>query len=322
MKRYFVLFTLIFINLFFIFSFFSADIYAVTDYIDPDGDGSNANGNWSSTGTYFYTEIDDGVREPNTPTTSDYISSRFVDVGELFLRMSTISSVDTVSQIDVWVYHNDGANGELFVQLYDDDESTTRSSRAAFTQSSTDAWHSVTFSGLSLTQAQLDSLSIALDVDRFSGGPPNDVVVYAMYAEVTYTETASVAISITTDGSVEFGYQPLDTTIDSTASGVDDVQTISVDSGPADLDVESTNFSDGTNTWSLSTSNGADQVVWDFSNDGSTWTTFAQANTLYTFDTNVSEGATRDIYFRLTMPTSTSSYNQHSSTVTVTATAP
>ncbi len=295
--------------------------YALTGYIDPNGDGTIVSG-WSSTGTSYYTEIDEGTRQPNTPTTSDNIYGGFTDTGIAYMNMSTLTNVDSVSQVVVWAYHNDGARGQLYAQLYDDDETTTRSSSAAFTTTSTDAWHSVTFSGLSLTQAQLDSLTVALWKDRASGGAPNDVIVYAMYAEVTYTETPTVAISITTDGSVAFGYQPLDSTVDSTSSGVNDVQTISIDTGPADLNVESTNFSDGTNTWTLSTANGADQVHWEFSKDASNWTSFAAANTLYAFDTNVSQGSTRDLYLRLTLPTTTTSHSQYSSTVTIVASAP
>ena len=134
--------------------------------------------------------------------------------------------------------------------------------------------------------------------------------------------SASVAISLDTDGSVSFGHQPLDTTQDTTASGINDTETIRVDTGPADLDVRSTAFSDGSNTWSLSTANGSNQVLWEFSPNGSAWTTFAVANTLYSLATNVSQGSTQNIFFRLTMPTTTSSYNQHSTTVTIQASVP
>jgi hypothetical protein len=64
-------------------------------------------------------------------------------------------------------------------------------------------------------------------------------------------------------------------------------------------------------------------VKWEFSKDGTTWTTFTLADMLFTLDDNdVPTGATRDVYFRLTMPTATTSANQHSATVTVVAVAP
>src|SRR3989344_2114501 len=136
------------------------------------------------------------------------------------------------------------------------------------------------------------------------------------FFDVSFGE-AAVAITVG-DGAVAFGIVPLGATIDST----NDPQIITVTAGPADLDVKSTNFSDGTNTWILGTTNGANQVKWKFSKDTTAWATFAAANTLYTFDNNVAQGNTRNLYLRLTMPTSTSSNNQHSSTVTIVATAP
>jgi len=132
----------------------------------------------------------------------------------------------------------------------------------------------------------------------------------------------SVSISLATDGAVAFGLQALNTTRDTTAGDHNDVETISVDSGPADLDIESTNFTESTNTWTLGSGSGADQVKWEFSKDGSAWSTFLAPATNYTFDTSVATSASRSLYLRLTTPTSTNFYNQFTSTVTVTASAP
>lgn len=131
-----------------------------------------------------------------------------------------------------------------------------------------------------------------------------------------------VSISLNTDGSVAFGTQALNATEDTTASGLNDVETIYVDDGPVDLDVRSSTFSDGSNTWSLDTSNGSNQVHWEFSKNGTDWTSFAVADTYYDLENNVAQDNTQDLYLRLTTPTSTSSYNQHSSTVTIQASAP
>jgi len=294
----------------------SKPVHAATDYIDPNGDGST--GSWNTTGTSYYTEIDEAIRQSNTPTTSDNIYGQANQAGTIFLRMSSLTNVSSVSQITVWVYHNDGGS-QLSAQLYDDDESTTRSVQSNFTSRTADTWDSVTFSSLSLTQAQLDSLSVALTANHTGGKPPT-MYVYAMYAEVTYT--SSISISLNTDGSVAFGTMDVNTTEDTTSSGINDVETISVDSGPANLDVRSTSFSDGTNTWSLGTSNGSEQILWEFSNDGTNWSTFAVADTLYTHETNVAQGNTSNLFLRLTTPTTTVSSNQHSATVTIVASAP
>ncbi len=134
--------------------------------------------------------------------------------------------------------------------------------------------------------------------------------------------TSMVSISLATDGNTPFGIIPLDTTIDTTISGTNDIQTVSVDTGPVNLDVKSTIFSEGANTWSLGSSNGINQAKWEFSPNAGTWSTFLTSNTLYDLANNVAEGNTQDLYLRLTLPTESSSSNQHAATVTIVATAP
>ncbi len=131
-----------------------------------------------------------------------------------------------------------------------------------------------------------------------------------------------VDIALTTNGSVAFGVQALTVTVDTTGSGINDVETVRVTTGPADLLIKSTAFSDGGNTWTLGAASGADQVKWEFSADGSTWTTFTSAGTLFTLASAVAETATQDVFFRLTMPTSTASANEHGATVTIVAVTP
>lgn len=292
-------------------------VHADTANIHPNADGTITS--FETTGTAHYTEIDEGT----TPNTDDHISAAINLAATGYFNMSTISSVDTVSQIVVYIYHNDGSNGQFFAQLYNDDETTTYSSETGFTTSNTDAWHSITFSGLSLTQAQLDALSIRIKLDRSGGGAPATGFLYTMYAEVTYTPASAVSISITSDGSVAFGTQALDSTHDTTSSDLNDIETVSVDTGPADLDIKSTDFSDtGSNTWTLSTGNGTNQVHFEYSKDGTNWSSFSTADTNYIFDTNVAQSDTRNIYLRLTTPTTTGSYDQHSATVTIIASTP
>jgi len=173
----------------------------------------------------------------------------------------------------------------------------------------------------SITTTQLSN-GVWLQVDNNDDKGPESVNLDYVRLYVDYTPPPAVSISITTDGSVAFETIALEATQDTTAGGINDVETISVDSGPADLDVRSTNFTEGGNTWTLNTANGANQVKWEFSKNGTDWSTFAVVDTLYALDTNVAQGQTRDLYLRITMPTSTNSYNQYSSTVTVVASAP
>lgn len=128
----------------------------------------------------------------------------------------------------------------------------------------------------------------------------------------------AVSISLNTDGSHNFGAVALGNSSDNISS----FEQIVATTGPADISVRSSNFSDGMNIWQLGITNEGDQILWEFSKDASTWKVFSIPNSLFTFDTDVAQGATRDLYLKLTMPTETSSNNEHSATVTIVATAP
>jgi len=119
-----------------------------------------------------------------------------------------------------------------------------------------------------------------------------------------------------------FGIVSLNTTIDTTPSGTNDIQTIMVDTGPANLDVKTTLFSAGTNNWTLGSTNGDNQVIWEYSKEGTTWNKFLLANTLYSLAASVPQSGTQDVYFRLNMPTTSASSAQYSSIITIVASAP
>jgi len=100
-----------------------------------------------------------------------------------------------------------------------------------------------------------------------------------------------------------------------------DVQVISVDAGPANLNVKTTLFSDGIDDWALGDS-GNNQVIWEYSEDGISWGEFLIANDPYLLDSNVPQSETRDLHLRLTMPTVSDSSNQYGSIITIVATSP
>ncbi len=163
--------------------------YALNAFIDPNGDG--ATGNWATTGgTTFSTEVDDATRQPAAPGTSDTNTAAANNGGSINYRMGTIVGATTVSDVQVWIYHNDGSNGQITVQLYDDNETTARSTSATLTQSTSNAWHSVTFSSLTLTQAQLNTLTIRLTAGKNGGGAPATITVHELYADVTYSNVS------------------------------------------------------------------------------------------------------------------------------------
>lgn len=195
-----------------------------------------------------------------------------------------------------------GNNPDFDVSLYDTDGTTVLDSSISTTRQETVGYQPITAG------------TYKLRVYSFAGS--------GNYFFDQSAGTSIVSISLTTDGTTPFGIIPLNTTIDTTVSGINDVQTVTVDAGPANLDVKSTVFSDGSDTWSLGSTNGVNQVKWEFSPNASVWSTFLTADTLYDLANNVAQANTQDLYLRLTLPADSSSSLQHSSTVTIVATAP
>jgi hypothetical protein len=83
-------------------------------------------------------------------------------------------------------------------------------------------------------------------------------------------------------------------------------------------------FTDGSNNWAISVSaNGADSIraQWSTDSDTGPWSDVSAYDTDFTIATNVAVSDSVIFWFRIQTPLSTSSYDQHSSTLTVTAQA-
>ncbi len=81
-------------------------------------------------------------------------------------------------------------------------------------------------------------------------------------------------------------------------------------------------FTSGANTWSLSASaNGPDQIraQWSTASASGPWSDISAYNMDFTIMTGLAPLSSVSFYFRIQTPTSTSSFNQYSSTFTVTA---
>ena len=174
----------------------------------------------------------------------------------------------------------------------------------------------------SLTPSEIRTAIESTAEDLGTAGRDDEYGWGLVDAKAALDSVAAVSIVLNTDGMTEFDIRTLGETVDTTASGTNDVQIIEVTAGPVNLDIRSTDFSDGGNTWSLGSASGADQIKWEFSPDASAWSTFLTPDTLYDLANNIAEGNTQDLYLRLTMPISTSSTNEHAATVTIVATAP
>jgi len=174
-----------------------------------------------------------------------------------------------------------------------------------------------------LTPTEIRNALVSTAEDKGTAGWDSTYGWGIVDAEAALASIPAVSITVTTDGSVDFDILALEDTQDTTPSGTNDVQTVTINTGPANLDVKSTVFSNGSDTWSLGAANGANQVKWEFASTMSdNWHTFLAPNTVYDLANNVPEAATRDLYLRITMPTGTASSSQYSSMITIVATAP
>ncbi len=153
-------------------------VSADTGYLDPDGDDAVA---WeTSTGANHYTEIDDGVRQPDTPNGTDLIEELGVDVTvDDDFTMTSIEGVVEVSSVEIWVrsIKLGGTEITLSVDLY------IGGSWQGLQEVEMGGWNSITFNG-SWNQEDLDALKVRIRKSNTGG-----VDVHAMYAEVTYTSS-------------------------------------------------------------------------------------------------------------------------------------
>jgi Concanavalin A-like lectin/glucanases superfamily len=81
-------------------------------------------------------------------------------------------------------------------------------------------------------------------------------------------------------------------------------------------------YTDGGNNWTISdATNGADQIraQWSITSDTGPWTDITAYDSDFTIATNVAASGNETLWLRIQTPTSTTSYTEYSSTLTVTA---
>lgn len=166
---------------------FPKSVYALTGFVDPNGDGATLEWGVSPVGSSHYTAIDDGIRQPDTAVDSELILSRVGIPRTDEFHMTTIPGVTRVSQIKVWAYGKVGRVGlgeqeaHVFGNIYVGGAWQVEQDFGF--NSSSSSWKSVTFSG-NWTQADLDALQV-----RLKKGPGDEdtitAIIQAMYAEIT-----------------------------------------------------------------------------------------------------------------------------------------
>jgi hypothetical protein len=151
----------------------------------------------------------------------------------------------------------------------------------------------------------------------------NGLIVRSTFAATTGTIAATVTaqnISLTVaDGSVAYGTIALSSSANTTASGLNDLQTATNNGNVAeDFNIKSTDGTGGT-TWTLSgTAIGSNQYMHNFSvNSGSNWT--AMTTAYAALGSNISASGTKTFDLQILTPSSSTDYVQKSITVTVQA---
>lgn len=144
-------------------------------FVDPNDDDSPLQWNPTPGGNHWPT-VDDGIRQPTTPTLTDYLEcgdeGEFVDV----LKMETIAGVASVSQVRVWAYGDEDGTGLIGCRIW---MGGGWRPRQDFDFGGTAGWKYLDFYGI-WTQADLDNLKVELYAECiYEYGK-----VYALYAYI------------------------------------------------------------------------------------------------------------------------------------------
>lgn len=149
-------------------------------YSDPDGDIESQT---SSTGEFWYTEIDEGVREPDIPDTDDYVSGELHENYDSF----TMSDVDleggVASSVRIWAYGNITSGDPDWLGDISLNGGSSWTEEKSFEFTASPSWKSVEFAG-EFTQEQINALAVKVKISNVGNDPP--IFMYAMYAEITY----------------------------------------------------------------------------------------------------------------------------------------
>lgn len=151
--------------------------------IDPNGDGTSTCSP-TPAGSLFST-VDDKTRSPTSPDTSDYFTC-YENESAIF-DMSSLSNIASVTQIDAYAfYKNDSTDMQFQAELWNAAETVQYGTTQTLTVTTTQTWGTTSFSGLSLTQAELNGLKIKYKNIRLSGTQVGSHI-YSFYGSVTYT---------------------------------------------------------------------------------------------------------------------------------------
>ncbi len=293
------------------------EVWADTAYYDPTSDVATG---WTCSGTDcgtgHYAVLDDGIRQSNTPSTSDdYISQ---DSNDGYTDEHSVSSVSesNINYITLWVYVSTGSDHQMNISFQNDGSEVASKT---VNPGTAESWVYATWD----SPSSIGTLTAEFTSTKNGAGQPQQGYVYAWYIEVDYTAAANVSVSVS-DGIVAYGTMAENTsksTLDLT-----DTQTATNDGDVTeDFNIKGQDATGGGCTWTLASTNGSDQYVHEFCNDtdldcSSPPTNYTALTTSYqVLDTGIAASGTVDFQLYLTTPNPSSCYGEQSVDVTVQA---
>ena len=151
----------------------------------PDGDTSVA---WDASDSPHADGIDDPIEQPaGDPGSDDFISAGDgkENVIDQFTMDNSIQGIDSTTTIKIWCYGKCGLNGNERPSI--DIYLGTWKEYKILPFTTTKGWHSLIWSVVGGTQAQLDALQVRIKAYH-DYAIYDSTAIYCMYAEVTYTE--------------------------------------------------------------------------------------------------------------------------------------
>jgi len=152
--------------------------------------------------------------------------------------------------------------------------------------------------------------------------------IYIDNTSLDVTSVANVSVSVS-DGVVEYGAMPANTSKSTLPGELNDMQTATNDGNVTEnFNIKGQDATGGGCTWTLASSNGSDQYVHQFCNDtdfdcSSPPTNYTALTTSYQpLDTGIAVSGTVDFQLRITTPNLSSCYGEQSVNVTIQAVQP
>ena len=219
----------------------------------------------------------------------------------------------------VVIYSDSGCSSAL--QTYDQAVSSAGwiGQNATCVNSPTSCYGSSITAGLTLQSALSSGTEYWWRASAFDPDG-SGVVTDATSCNSFTTLSPIISISLTSSGTISYGFIGPGAEKNTTVSGIDATQTVQNDGNVIeDLTIKTTSATGGT-PWSLGSAAGPNMFVHEFStNSGGAWTKFSAADTYQSLISSLGVGSTQNIDFRLTGPTASTDLLEKTITVTILA---